>query len=233
MNAEQWLNYLLPCPKELSIDDSIEIEIAHLAIETVGDANPLVDQAVAELHDLLPQPDETDLPSRDSTFTITLGTPDSQGRLGSVSIDVDFLRACPNAEQAYLIQPVDRGGLAIAALDGRGLYYGTSTLRQLLNVSRSAERILVPLLHVRDWPDLSERGLWNFPDEQNWIPWMADMKLNFGKWSPRNWPHPARTAHPATIDRDLMLESRRRLQLLAVYPAPQLFARLRSLPSLP
>ncbi len=106
MNAEQWLNHLLPCPKELSIDDSIEIDPSHLVIETLGDANPLVEQAATELHDLLPQPDETDHPSRDSTFTIMLGTPDSQGRLGSVSIDVDFLRACPNAEQAYLIQPV-------------------------------------------------------------------------------------------------------------------------------
>ena len=211
MDTKQWLNHLLPCPKELSIDDSIEIEIAHLTIETVGDVTPQVEQAAAELHDLLPQPDETDLPSRDSTFTITLGTPDSQGRLGSVSIDVDFLRACPNAEQAYLIQPVDRGGLAIAALDGRGLYYGASTLRQLLNVSRSAERILVPLLHVRDWPDLSERGLWNFPDEQNWIPWMADMKLNFGKMVATQLA-PIQRGQPnsATIDRDLMLESRRR-----------------------
>ena len=56
MDTEQWLNHLLPCPKELSIDDSIEIEIAHLVIETVGDANPLVEQAAAELNDLLPQP---------------------------------------------------------------------------------------------------------------------------------------------------------------------------------
>ena len=32
MNAEQWLNYLLPCPKELSIDDSIEIEIKEIFV---------------------------------------------------------------------------------------------------------------------------------------------------------------------------------------------------------
>ena len=167
MDTVEWLSHLLPCPKELSVDDSIEIERAHLAIETAGAANPLVEQAAAELRDLLPSQGET--ARRDPSFTVTLGIPDAQGRLGSISIDVDFLRSCPNAEQAYLIQPVGRDGLTIAALDGRGLYYGASTLRQLLNASRSAERILVPLVHVRDWPDLSERGLWNFPDEQNWI----------------------------------------------------------------
>ena len=150
MDTEQWLNHLLPCPKELSIDDSIEVEIAHLTIEMVGDVTPQVEQAVAELRDLLPSEGKT--ARRDQNFTIVLGTPDAQGRLGSVSVDVDFLRSCPNSEQAYLIQPVDRGGLAIAALDGRGLYYGASTLRQLLNASRSAERVLVPLVHVRDWP---------------------------------------------------------------------------------
>ena len=109
-----------------------------------------------------------------------------------------------------MIQPVGRGRTAIAAPNGRGLYYGASTLRQLLNVSRSAERILVPLVHVRDWPDLSERGLWNFPDEQNWI-LDGDMKLNFGKMVATQLA-PIQRGQPnsATIDRDLMLESRRR-----------------------
>ncbi|MEC7227067.1 MAG: hypothetical protein VXW00_09375, partial [Candidatus Latescibacterota bacterium] len=116
MDTVEWLSHLLPCPKELSVDDSIEIEPAHLAIEIAGAANPLVEQAAAELRDLLPSQGETARHNR--AFTVTIGIPDAQGRLGSISIDVDFLRLCPNAEQAYLIQPVGRDGLAIAALNG-------------------------------------------------------------------------------------------------------------------
>ena len=88
MDTVEWLSHLLPCPKELSVDDSIEIERAHLAIEIAGAVNPAVEQAAAELRDLLPSQGETG--RRDPSFTVTLGIPDAQGRLGSTSIDVDF-----------------------------------------------------------------------------------------------------------------------------------------------
>ena len=29
--------------------------------------------------------------------------------------------------------------------------------------------------------DTRRRGVWNFPDEHGWVPWMAGLKLNFGK----------------------------------------------------
>ena len=54
MDTVEWLSHLLPCPKELSVDDSIEIERAHLAIEIAGAVNPPAEQAAAELRDLLP-----------------------------------------------------------------------------------------------------------------------------------------------------------------------------------
>jgi hypothetical protein len=209
MDTQQWLNHLLPLPKECIIEGSLDVDPAHISIATDIQAGPTAQQAADELRALCSA--QTEPTQGETQFTIVLGIPDAQDRIGPLSVDADFLRSCPNAEQAYTIQPEGDHQLLIAALDERGLYYGACTLRQLLVAGRSAERIAVPRVRIRDWPDLSERGLWNFPDEQHWIPWLADMKLNFGKMASTQLATVRRgQPNSATIDRDLMLESRRR-----------------------
>ena len=216
MENRQWLRYLLPLPHEIAIADRLELHPAELQLRVVPNTNALANQAAAELRQLFTDRAECSL--NGDGFTITLVLADDQSRLADTSITVERLQGLPNREQAYLIQPTGPDQLVIAALDGRGLYYGTRTLYQLLAATLCSERVLVPLAHIVDWPDLDERGLWNFPDEAEWIPWMASLKLNYGKMAAtRLAPIERGKPNQATIERAQMLEARRRAFNYAPY----------------
>lgn len=218
MNNQQWLRHLLPLPHEIAIDDRLELHPAEIAIRLLPDAGPLAEQAAAELHQLFVE--QAGCAPDGDRFTIVLGIPDEQGLVADTSVDVERLQNLPIAptatnarhcDQAYLIQPVGQEQLLIAALDGRGLYYGARTLYQLLAATLSPERVLIPLVHIVDWPDLDERGLWNFPDEAEWIPWLAALKLNYGKMAATQLATVERgKTNRATIEKEAMLTSRRR-----------------------
>jgi len=73
----------------------------------------------------------------------------------------------------------------------------------------SGKQISIPLAEVTDWPDLDERGLWNFSDEQVWIPWMVSLKLNYAKMVNTRLQTVERgKPNHAGIDRELMLKAR-------------------------
>ena len=95
--------------------------------------------------------------------------------------DADLLRGLPNCNQAYTIRPEGRRRLVLAALSDPGISYAARTLCQLLEPMLTPGSVRIPLVSVTDWPDLDERGMWNFPPPEEWIPWMASMKLNYGK----------------------------------------------------
>ena len=61
----------------------------------------------------------------------------------------------------------------------RGAYYAVMTLYQLLEPFMTETSVAIPLAKVRDWPDIEERGLWNYPPD--WMPWLTSMKLNYGR----------------------------------------------------
>ena len=67
----------------------------------------------------------------------------------------------------------------------------------------SREQVHIPLAEVIDWPDMDERGLWNFPEPATWIPWLATLKLNYGKMASTQL-HPIERGqrNRATIDRE-------------------------------
>ncbi|MEE3257759.1 MAG: glycoside hydrolase family 20 zincin-like fold domain-containing protein [Candidatus Latescibacterota bacterium] len=209
MNNQQWLRHLLPLPHEIAITDRLERHPSEIAIRVIPEAGPLADQAAADLRQLFTE--QADCTPDGDRFTIVLGIPTDQGRLADNPVDLARLQTLPNNNQAYLIQPVGQEQLLIAALDGRGLYYGARTLHQLLAATLSPERVLVPLVNIVDWPDFDERGLWNFPDEAAWIPWLSSLKLNYGKMAATHLA-PVERGQPnsATIDRELMLKSRHR-----------------------
>ena len=218
MNNQQLLRHLLPLPQEITIEDQLELHPSDIGIHLASNAGSLAEQAATELHQLFTE--QANCTPEGDRFTITIGLPDEQGLLADTPIDIDRLQnlsvapATPLArhrEQAYLIRPVGQEQLLIGALDGRGLYYGARTLQQLLAATLSPERVSLPLVRVTDWPDLDERGLWNFPDEAESIPGLAALKLNYGKMAATSIaPIERGKTNQATIEKEAMLASRRR-----------------------
>jgi len=93
-----------------------------------------------------------------------------------------WLKRVRNADQAYAIEPLkDKAGfhgLLLAANTAEGLLYAARTLAQLVPPPASAmERIEVPEVAVRDWPDLAERGLWGGNASSD-LAWLAARKMN-------------------------------------------------------
>ena len=191
-----WLDYLIPRPKEIRITGRRHVAARDLILRGSPDGGPVGRQALAELQALLagagpaapvPVPDAAPPRPAAGTFSLVLGLADSEDRVLGVPLpDAGRLRQLPNRDQAYLIRPAAPDTLVIAALDEKGLYYGVQTLKQLLAPFIQGGRILVPLAVVTDWPDLEERGLWNSGRETpGFIPWLAGLKLNF-----EHIPHP-------------------------------------------
>ena len=177
MKQQQLLRHLLPLPQEIAIDNQFELHPSEIGLHLTSNAGPIAEQAATELRQLFI--DKANCAPEGDRFAITLGIPDDQGQLADNPVDIHRLQNLPVAqntplsrhhEQAYLIRPVGQEQLLIAALNGRGLYYGARTLQQLLAATLTPERVIVPLAHITDWPDFDERGLWNFPDEAEWSP---------------------------------------------------------------
>lgn len=179
MDEEQWLRHLLPLPHEIVFDGTVACPAGAVAVRTRNGAGPVEQEAAAELRRLLEDTGGT--ASTGARFEILLGTADAEGKLGDVTVDVERLKDLPNSAQAYAIVPQGTGRLVLAGLEESGVYYAARTLCQLLEPAITSERVTIPLVRVIDWPDFDERGLWNFPDEAQWIPWLSLVKLNYGK----------------------------------------------------
>ncbi len=169
---EQWLNHVLPLPHEVSLPAAVTVPLAQVRV-TVGPGLGDIARTVALAPSLTAQPPTP-------AFEIVLGLVDARGQLlGHTVPDAARLSTLPHKAQAYLIRPDGDHCLLVAALDPRGVFYGSRTLAQLLAPKLTATEATIPLCTVTDWPDLEERGLWNFPLDL--IPWLAEMKLNFAK----------------------------------------------------
>lgn len=204
---EQWTKYLLPLPHEIIVEGEITCHPGAVLLRARQGAGAVEQQALAELHQLLS--DRDDSTATDAEFEIVLGTVDANGQLEGESVDVERLQELPNKEQAYIIQPRGDKGLVLAALGERGVYYAARTLYQLLESNMAPDKITIPLARVVDWPDIDERGLWNFPNGAEWIRWLASVKLNYGKMANTALaPIERDKPNSAVIDVDLMEEAR-------------------------
>ena len=203
-----WLRRLLPLPHEISIERKVTLDPSDIAIITGKDAGPAVLKAAESLKNLLAA--KTGKTPSGKRFEILLGMLDSRGTVDGVSVqNADRLRELPNSDQAYTIRAVGDSKLVLAALDEKGVYYAASTLCQLIEPFLTPERAVFPLADVVDWPDMEERGLWNFPDPDEWIPWMSSMKLNYGKMVKTQLQTIERgKPNRAAIDKELMLDAR-------------------------
>ena len=197
---EQWKRYLLPLPHEITFWGDVECRPEGVSVVARPGAGAIEKHAAAMLERLC----ATAAGGKPvgGAFEIAIGVVDS-------GPDAERLRGLPNCEQAYTIRPEGQQRLVLAALSEPGISYAARTLRQLLEPMRAPDSIRIPLVSVTDWPDLNERGMWNFPPPEEWIPWMASMKLNYGKMDSTELSTVVRgKPNSARIDTALMEEAR-------------------------
>lgn len=203
MNTPLWTSYLLPRPQEIRIADSVRCKPSEVGIALRDQAGPIEQQGAAELEALFAEKGRAKPDGRG--FTIDIGVAEA------TSAAMARLQRLNNKAQAYLIEPWGRDRLVLTSADERGVYYACQTLIQLLEPEMSRDQVHIPLAEVMDWPDMDERGLWNFPEPEAWIPWLAALKLNYGKMASTQL-HPIERGrrNRATIDRELLEAARRR-----------------------
>ena len=174
--AAAWNRYVLPLPHEMAVRAVLELKPADVSVTLCStNAGPAAEQGVAELRSLFEG--KTGTVPEGETFEIRLGMVDDKGCVGGVAVpSASRLPELPNRDQAYVIEPLGETGLVVAALSGKGLYYGACTLRQLLEPNLTKEAVAVPLAFIVDWPDFEERGFWHMP--LNRVPWLSTLKLN-------------------------------------------------------
>ncbi len=208
--AQTWTRHLIPLPQELTIQRKVALRPGALSLQLDASAGDIGEQAAAELRALIRH--KTGAEPEGERFRILIGLIDGEQVDRHLSIEEKKrLRSLPNRDQAYLIKPAGTKGLVMAATHPRGLSYAIRTLYQLLEPKLSEEEISVPLAEVVDWPDLEERGVWNFPKPDEWVPWMASLKLNFGKMAETRI-NPIERGKPGsvTLNMDLYESARRR-----------------------
>ncbi|MDP6506579.1 MAG: hypothetical protein QF886_23340, partial [Planctomycetota bacterium] len=164
--------------KEISLDAKFALSPEDIALVLRADAGDIEKNAMGELEALFSRK-TGDVPAGGS-FTIMVGVMDDGGELCDCKVDhAERLRGVTNREQAYIIQPSGEDKLLVAAIDGVGVFYGVRTLVQLLSPDLSDSQAVIPLAEVFDWPDAEERGVWNHPEEEEWMEWTSEVKLNY------------------------------------------------------
>ena len=172
----QWIRWLLPLPKQVTINKKAELSSAEVKLTLAKGASDVVQTAAEELRSLFQEKSGHDC--RSGQFEILMGVCDANGNLGGMVVpDANQLAGVPNARQAYVIRPAGDTRLVLTALDERGVYYAAQTLRQLLENQFRDGKVMIPLVRVTDWPDLTERGLWGGSANRD-VVWMAQHKMN-------------------------------------------------------
>ncbi len=205
----QYLNHLLPLPKEISFDSTVSLKASLIEVRIPEDPRANEELVASILKESLGRSD--DQSKEKSAFTILVGLLDSEGKVEGIEIPgADRLSSLPNKEQAYRIVPIGEDTLVLAALHPAGLAFGARTLGQLIAGRSSEGKVDLPLPEITDWPDLEERGVWNFPQNKEWIDWMSEMKLNYGNFNPDTKTIVRDEPNKMTLDPDLFAFSEER-----------------------
>ena len=205
---EMLLRHLLPLPHEINMKHTVTLHPKDIRVKTRKNPTDMERHAAETLRALFGQKNADT--SGQGELTITLGIIGEDGRLNGEKIqNFSRLQSLPNQDQAYVIEPVGEKVLLLAALDGKGVWYSVQTMMQLIEPSLTETAVTIPLAHIVDWPDLEERGLWNFTDPPTWIPWLSSLKLNYGKMG-NTKIQPIEQGKPGriTIDGDVMRTAR-------------------------
>lgn len=170
-----WRREVLPLPHELAIKQVQRLKPGEVLVKGRPGASGLEQVSVSNVVELFRE--KTGVVPEGKGFEILIGLIDDKGKLEGIDVpNATRLKEVPNRDQAYVIQPVGEKVLIVAALSDRGLYYGTQTLSQWLELHLTKDVAEIPLASVVDWPDLEERGFWHMP--VSLVPWLASMKMN-------------------------------------------------------
>ena len=206
-DESKWLRHLLPLPHSISIKKKNTLSPDDIAITLRKNAGDIEKQAASELKQLFKE--KAGVVPSGKAFEIVIGVVDSRGRVRGIPVDnISRLEELPNKEQAYIIQPQGNDRLILTGLDERGVYYAVRTLHQLLEPVITKNSVTIPLADVLDWPDMEERGLWNYP--RDWMPWFASLKFNYGSMGSTIMKIERGKPNHAKIDTVLLHESRLR-----------------------
>lgn len=169
---------LLPLPHEIRVLGKVRVSRRHVRLVVDQDAHPLVRAACAEFWAATQSTEaRTGRPIADSSFTIRFGLRSDEAVAGVPGIPE--MADLPNAEQAYAIVPIHSqdntvSGCALVGQGAPGAYYAMKTFLQLV---KPGDRMVVPIVAIRDWPDLAERGFWGSYAAKD-IACLADRKFN-------------------------------------------------------
>lgn len=205
-----WTRHLIPLPQELAIEHKVVLKPDEVGVRLEPGAGDNGEHAAKELKTLFAT--KAGVEAAGAGFEIVIGL--ARGTEAGRDLSAEErrrLQSLPNRDQAYLIKPVGENRLVLAALEPRGLYYAVRTLHQLLEPSLSPQTVSIPLAKITDWPDLEERGVWNFPKPEEWVPWMASLKLNFGKMAETK-VNPIERGKPGSVTLNMDLYESARLQ---------------------
>ena len=175
---KEWVQRVIPLPKEISLDAKVVLSPDDIALVLRTNAGDIEKNALGEIEQLFRQ--RSGGAPADGKFTIIVGVMDDRGELCGCKVDqAERLRGVPNRSQAYIIQPSGEDKLLVTAIDEVGVFYGVQTLVQLLSPDLSSSQAVIPLADLFDWPDTEERGVWNHPEEEEWMEWNSEVKLNY------------------------------------------------------
>ncbi|MDX9979747.1 MAG: glycoside hydrolase family 20 zincin-like fold domain-containing protein, partial [Lentisphaeria bacterium] len=170
-----WLRRVIPLPKEASIPAKLPVPAGEVKL-TLLDDSPAGRQALAQIREVFLRKAGSE--GTGTQVELVLGLLDPAGKVAEWSVpDAARLAELPNADQAYVIRPLDNGRIVLAARTSAGLYYAALTYAQLLETAFRGDTVSLPLATVTDWPDLAERGLWGGSSVRD-IEWMATRKMN-------------------------------------------------------
>ena len=101
-----------------------------------------------------------------------------------------YNKQIPAKEEGYYLS-IGTKGIVVAGNDERGLYYGILTLGQLLENNR------LPMVEIRDYPDVTFRGVvegfygtpWSFEARLSQIKFYGNNKLNTYIYGPKDDPY--------------------------------------------
>ena len=185
--AEQWLRWVIPLPRQIAIDRKAVVPADQVAITLAPKASPLERSGAAGLAEVLKKKTGAQIRigegrNAETAFQIVIGTCGKDGRLAGRPVPgAERLFTLPSAEQAYRIVPLADHRLALVGTAPQGVYYAAKTFKQLLSASSfnadKATSATIPLAEVTDWPDLAERGLWGGSANED-IEWLAERKMN-------------------------------------------------------
>ena len=74
------------------------------------------------------------------------------------SILIQFSRDKSYNPDEYVLS-INKNNITIKASNSRGIFYGTRSLIQLMEMNKNQHEILLPICKIKDWPSFKHRGM--------------------------------------------------------------------------